>query len=221
MKYLAIETSTDRATVAISAFGELFCEELCHTRQHAQELLSMVSRVLRLAKVELNQLDGIVFGRGPGSFTGLRIACGVSIGLAYAHHLPLFPVSTLSAIARAAHDLGERHVLALMDARMNQVYWGHFTGDSFSVHEWVCNASDLVLPTTKSICLAGVGFEPYVAEMPAEIRVAIGKQCLIFPTARDMIHLVQEGHIQAVHVLDARPEYIRNQVTQVKGESGG
>ena len=104
MNLLAIDTSTEHATVAVTAHGELFSEEQGSMRQHAQFLLPMVERMLGLAGLSLTQLDGIVFGRGPGSFTGLRIACSVAKGLAYAHDLPLYPVSSLAAIAYEAHQ---------------------------------------------------------------------------------------------------------------------
>ena len=228
MKLLAIDTSTELATVAVTAHGELFSEEQGSIRQHAQFLLPMVDRLLGLAGVSLNQLDGIVFGRGPGSFTGLRIACSVAKGLAYAHNLPLFPVSSLAAIAHDVYQaevdgLSEINVLAMIDARMHQVYWGCFTGTSYVVDEQVSSASDIVTKSNTPLILAGVGFELYIAQLPQEIQAKIVKQCTVFPKATAMIQLVQGGHGTAVSAEEALPVYVRNQVThgKAKGDSGG
>jgi len=122
MNLLAIDTSTSYASVALEFNGTMFVEEAFEIREHARVLLTMVERVLSSAGTELKNLDGIVFGEGPGSFTGLRIACSVAKGLAYAHDLPLYPVGSLLAIAFEARHMNTS-VLAMMDARMNQVYW--------------------------------------------------------------------------------------------------
>lgn len=228
MNLLAIDTSTELATVAILANGKLHSEEQGSMRQHAQFLLPMIKRMLALAGLSFSQLDGIVFGRGPGSFTGLRIACSVAKGLAYAHDLPLFPVSSLAAIAYDAYQTelnqtSDTHVLAMIDARMHQVYWGVFAGELFSVPEQVSAVGDIKWDTKTPLILAGVGFELYTPELPEEIKALIVKQSAIFPKATAMIHLVQSGQITAVSAAEALPVYVRNQITHgsAKGESGG
>ena len=228
MNLLAIDTSTELATVAIAAHGELYSEEQGCMRQHAQFLLPMIERLLSQASLSVSQLDGIVFGCGPGSFTGLRIACSVAKGLAYAHDLPLYPVSSLAAIASLVyqtelHQLSDAGVLAMIDARMHQVYWGCFTSDAFSVEEQVSAVADIRLNMAKPLVLAGVGFELYAPQLPEEITKLIVKKCIIFPTALAMIHLVQGGQINAISAKEALPVYVRNQVTHgvVKGDSGG
>jgi len=234
MKLLAIDTSTELATVALAIDDVVFSEEQDSMRQHAQFLLPMVERVLTQAQLQLHQLDGIVFGQGPGSFTGLRITCSIAKGLAYAHDLPLFPVSSLAAIANEVYhtelDLTpDTRVLAMIDARMHQVYWGCFGGDGLPVIEQVSAAGDisqnagprpslhntgrLGLGPTKELILAGVGFESYIAQLPQTIQDQILKQRVVFPQARAMIRLVQTGQIQPVSAAAALPMYIRNQVT--------
>lgn len=218
MKLLAIDTSTDTATVALAVNGEIYTEEQAGMRQHAQFLLPMIERLLALAGLSCQKLDGIVFGRGPGSFTGLRIACSVAKGLAYAHDLPMYPVSSLAAIAHEV-GLGQR-ILTLIDARMHQVYWAYFSKDSFDAPEQVSVASEIKLPSDSPFILAGVGFEPYALQLPIELQAQIIQQRMIYPRAKAMIRLVEMGHIKAISAEAALPVYVRNQVTQ-GGESRG
>lgn len=220
MKLLAIDTSTERATVAIVSDGNIHCEEQHCMRQHAQFLLPMVERLLALSEITLAQLDGIIFGRGPGSFTGLRIACSVAKGLAYAHDLPLYPVSDLAAIAYQKWIEKKTAVLALIDARMHQLYWGYFTGDSFAVLEHVTAAADIFLPNPAPFIIAGVGYEPYLTQLPDILQRQIIQQHVVFPNANTLIYLVQSGQIQPVSVDEALPVYIRDQVTQGEATRG-
>ena len=225
MKLLAIDTSTERATVALLAHGEIHKEEQGSLRQHAQFLLTMIERLMAKAAISFNELDGVIFGRGPGSFTGLRIACSVAKGLAFAHDLPVYPVSGLSAIAydaRRNEGEGNATVLAMIDARMNQVYWGAFTAASYETEEFVMTATDIQLPISDSVILAGVGIEEYSTQFPQGLQEQIIKKYDISPSAQAMIELVQKGAVQSVSAAEALPVYIRNQVTHVaKGESNG
>jgi tRNA threonylcarbamoyladenosine biosynthesis protein TsaB len=119
MKLLALDTSTEWCSVA-AGDGDCWHEERIHAREaHSEHLLPMVDRVLAQSGYTLRALSGIAFGAGPGSFTGLRIACGVAQGLALGADLPVVPVGTLEAIAFA--DGGDR-VVACLDARMREVY---------------------------------------------------------------------------------------------------
>ena len=127
MKVLAVDTATEACSAALWVDGNLFERYEVIGRGHAERLLPMVQEVLAEAGVALSALDGIAFGRGPGSFTGLRIGAGVTQGLAFGAGLRVAPVSNLAALAsRAATVRGERFVLACLDARMAQVYWAAF-----------------------------------------------------------------------------------------------
>lgn len=224
MNLLAIDTSTELATVALTVDNKLYTEEQGSMRQHAQFLLPMIQRLLILAGISFKQLDGIVFGRGPGSFTGLRIACSVAKGLAYAHDLPMYPVGSLSAIASDVYETEkDAVVVAMIDARMHQVYWGCFTKASFEVQEQVSSAADIKLTSTGSVILAGVGLEPYIPQLPEHLQAQIIKHYTIAPNATAMIRLVQQNHIKPVSAEQALPVYVRNQVTHgaAKGESHG
>lgn len=217
MNLLAIDTSTSRASVALEYNGVMFLEEALEIREHARVLLSMVERVLASAKTELKYLDGIVFGEGPGSFTGLRIACSVAKGLAYAYDLPLYPVGSLRAIAaEASHQTQtshtKTHVLAIMDARMNQVYW-QLDPESSDQAPRVSAAEAVSVPVNTSLCLVGADYEPYIDRLKPEIRDAIVSSREIFPRADAMIRVVKTGSISSVTADAAMPAYVRQNVT--------
>lgn len=126
-RILAIDTATEACSVALWNNGEkhaLF--EIC-PREHTQRILPMVQQVLAESGVTLNQLDALAFGRGPGSFTGVRIGIGIAQGLAMGAELPMIGVSTLATMAQGAFRVtGATQVLAAIDARMGEVYWGQY-----------------------------------------------------------------------------------------------
>lgn len=120
MKILALDTSTEYLTLALALDGQCYGRELLAGQTHSQRILPLLRELLDEAGVELTDLDGIAFGAGPGSFTGLRIGCGVAQGLALGADLPVLAVSTLMALAE---DAGEaQQVIACLDARMGEVY---------------------------------------------------------------------------------------------------
>lgn len=227
MNVLAIDTSTERASVALSINGEMNSLEQGAQRQHAQLLLPMINQLLAEAEISFSQLDALVYGQGPGSFTGLRIACSVAKGLAYAHDRPLFPVSSLAAIAyQVIADMNDLEltanniaVLAIIDARMNQVYWGSFSQNNWKAEEKVSNIEDIQLNNNQPFILAGVGYEAYLADLPQSVCPLIKHHFTMYPQAQAMIRIALSGNIQAINAADALPLYIRNHVTQ--GESRG
>lgn len=213
MNLLAIDTSTSHASVALEFNGVMFLEEAFEMREHARVLLSMVERVLAKAGITLKDLDGLVFGEGPGSFTGLRVACSVTKGLAYAHDLPVYPVGSLRAIAaEASHKIPNMQVLAMMDARMHQVYWMFDPASKQQVAQ-VSAAKDVRVPKNTPLCLAGVDYEAYLDALPSELREAIVCTHEVFPRADVMIRVVQAGGISPVTADLAMPAYVRQQVT--------
>ncbi len=119
MRILALDTSTEYCSVALWEGGKVV--ERCELagQKHSEMLIEMVDAVLRQAGVKLAQLDGIGFGKGPGSFTGVRIACGAAQGLAFGAGLPVAGVCTLEALAQAS---GKPRVIAALDARMGEIY---------------------------------------------------------------------------------------------------
>jgi tRNA threonylcarbamoyladenosine biosynthesis protein TsaB len=227
MNLLALDTSTEYASVALIVNGEMRSKEQGAQCLHARLLLPMIEQLLAEAGLSLSQLDAIVFGRGPGSFTGLRIACSVAKGLAYAQDLPLFPVSSLAAIAHEVFltpdSVKNAAVLVMLDARMNQLYWGCFPRQGFSsaaVEEQVSAAADVEPRTNDRLIVAGVGYESYLQQLSFAVRGRISSQAIIYPKAEVMIRLVLTGQIKAVSAAEALPSYIRNQVTH-RGEARG
>ena len=127
MKILAVDAATEACSAALLA-GDALAERFeVIGRGHAGRLLPMADELLREAGLTARDLDGVAFGRGPGGFTGLRIAAGVAQGLAAGAGRPIVPVSNLAAVAAGAGRVsGAERVLACMDARMGQVYWAAF-----------------------------------------------------------------------------------------------
>lgn len=119
MNLLAIETSSDWCSAALWLDGRLALREARAGQRHSELILSMVDELLAEAGVKLADLGGVAFGAGPGSFTGIRIACGVAQGLAFGANLPVAPVSTLECLAQAS---GAQRVIACLDARIGEVY---------------------------------------------------------------------------------------------------
>ncbi len=126
-KILAVDTATENCSVALKVGNEIIARCEMAPREHTTKILPMVDSVLAEAGLTLNQLDALAFGRGPGSFTGVRIGIGIAQGLAFGAELPMIGVSTLAAMAQQAFRKQQAtHVLAAIDARMNEIYVGGY-----------------------------------------------------------------------------------------------
>ena len=123
MKLLVLDTSTEWCSAALWLDGHIQARRVLAEQRHSSLLLPMVEELLRASAIGLRQLDGIGYGAGPGSFTGLRIACAVTQGLAFGADLPVVGVSTLESIAE---QTGAERVLTVLDARMAEVYWAAY-----------------------------------------------------------------------------------------------
>ena len=127
MKLLGLETSGRVGSVALSVDGRVDSREIANAREQTERLLAVVDELLVGAGLEVARLDGIAFGRGPGSFTGLRVAAAVAQGLAAPASVPLLPVSSLLCLAqRAWRSERVAHSVACVDAHMGEIYWGEF-----------------------------------------------------------------------------------------------
>lgn len=211
MNLLAFDTSTERASIAVSNATAVFSDEIIGVRSHAQQILVIIDQLMRQAQLEWCQLDGIVFGQGPGSFTGLRVACSVAKALAFAHDLPVYPVSSLAAIAYTAQSLnehGQLTYLVMMDARMQQVYWSYANGSP-----QVSNVEDIVISGEEPVCLVGCGWSLYRAQLSPSIQARIQITYDMYPDAAVMIEMVKQGVVAAISAQAASPLYIRDQVT--------
>lgn len=219
MKILAIDTATERCSVALCIDGQWYERAVDTARGHADIVLPMVDDVLRQAGVGLRDLDGVAYGRGPGAFTGVRIAIGVVQGLAYGAELPTVGVSNLAAVAQQFATPGAR-ILVCMDARMNEVYWAVFeVGQDGHVRaaseERVTAPSAVVADGITS--LVGTGFKAYPELERKWPELPVQSDAL--PRARE-IALLGAAELRAGRgepAARARPVYLRDKVTFVKG----
>lgn len=216
MKLLAIETSTEKSSVALKIDDHLF-EETWTDQKQAQKILLAIEKILQASSTRLEALDGIVFGCGPGSFTGLRIACSITKGLAYGASLPVYPVSTLLAITQVVRNQSpSAHlpILTMLDARMQEWYWAFYPENSWQAEAQVSPAS-MVHMTDKTACiLAGVGYDVDYENLSDTIKNQIVEKIPAYPTAACMIQLVEAGKVSGINVAQAEPSYIRNSVIQ-------
>src|SRR5437763_6947067 len=132
MRFAAIETSTEWCSLALWNGGEITALERRAGNRHSELALPMLERLMAASALSLAQLDAIAFGAGPGSFTGLRIACGLTQGLALGRGLPVIGISSLEAIAQ---ESGESRVVACIDARMREVYYSALERQGTRWHE--------------------------------------------------------------------------------------
>ncbi len=218
MKLLAIDTATERCSVALLV-DERIAERATETpRGHADLVLPMVEAVLAESGLTLQQLDGLAYGRGPGAFTGVRIAVGVAQGLAYGAQLATVGISDLAAVAQQFAGAGAR-ILVCMDARMNEVYWGRFeaTPDGL-VRAVVPERVDRpeAVEAGDATVFAGTGFGAY--PQLAAGRAASAVHGAALPHAREIARLAAAellaGHGQPAD--RAQPVYLRDHVATVK-----
>ncbi len=130
MKILAVDASTEACSAAVYVNGEIVERLTLAPRKHIELLMPMTKEVVEAAEIELNELHGLAFSVGPGSFAGLRIACGFVQGLGAGLNIPIVPVSTLAALAYPVlEENPEAMVMPMLDAKMNEVYWAIYALD--------------------------------------------------------------------------------------------
>lgn len=225
MKVLAIDTATERCSVVL--YNEETCIERSQetARAHAELVLPMVSAVLEEAGLTMRELNGIAYGRGPGSFTGVRIAVSVVQGLAFAADLPTVGVSNLAAVAQQAARHGSSNsgdrILVCMDARMGEIYCAQFE----------CTDSGLVVLSGIEAVLRPEALLPEAVDRCAAITVVVGtglkahpslaaawahvrQQSDILPHAREIALLGRSALAagEGLPAWDAQPVYIRDRV---------
>jgi tRNA threonylcarbamoyladenosine biosynthesis protein TsaB len=222
---LAIETSSELASCALlNSRGSVLARESSGVRTHSQSVLPMVQELLREAGVKLADCDAIAFGAGPGSFTGVRTACGVAQGLAFGAGLPVLAMVTLEAMAEACRaQTGAVEVLAVLDARMNEVYWAQYrhTGGGWDiVHAPALSAPGAVAPQpADGLVACGNGFAAYPDAFAGK-DFAAGAQAGIMPHARELAVLGASALArgEAVPADAAQPLYLRNKVAYTSAE---
>jgi len=220
---LALDASTEALSIAIQFNGQIVKHfEVC-PQQHSQKVLPLVSELLDKAGCKLQDLDGIVFGRGPGSFTGVRISVAIAQGLAYGANLPLVGVSTLQAMAQQAIDEKQvESVVTGIDARMGEIYFAHYRKSGKGLAELSIDESEVVCAPTdlpesiKSLTAVGSAWEPY-AEQAADLNLDVISE-ITLPDAAYMLKIaeVEFEKGNTVKAADAQPHYVRDTVTWKK-----
>ncbi|HZC85364.1 MAG TPA: tRNA (adenosine(37)-N6)-threonylcarbamoyltransferase complex dimerization subunit type 1 TsaB [Steroidobacteraceae bacterium] len=230
MRILAIDTATENCSAALLLGERLLHREQRLERGAAEIILPMVAELLREADVTLSMLSAIAFGRGPGAFTGVRLAASVTQGLAFGAGLKVVPISDLQALAQRVLDdaPGIGRVLVCNDARMQELYWGCFerTAEGFaraSGEEHVSRPGEVRLPapwSSASCALpggpagAGSGFTVY-----PRLREELGLEVVLeglLPRAAEVARLAA-GEVEAGRILPAEqalPVYLRDDVTR-------
>ena len=225
MRVLAIDTSTEALSVALRDDQGTIERGMETARGHAEHLLSLIDAVLGEAGVRLAQLDGIAAGVGPGSFTGVRIGVAVAQGLSYGAGVPVVPVTSLEALAFAAIESGADRVIACLDARMGEVYWGCFAAEPLrglrALGSLDVSAAGLVrLPSADHYRGVGRGFTAY-PELAAHLGVEVdARSAAALPNAADMASLGAR-RLAAGGGLDPgdlKPEYVRDKVALTEAE---
>ena len=224
MRILAIDTATEACSAALWNDGTLSAHfEIC-PREHTQRILPLVQEVLNESGTQLTDLDALAFGRGPGSFTGVRI--GIAQGLALGAELPMIGVSTLATMAQGAwRKTGATRVLAAIDARMGEVYWAEYQRDEQGV--WHGEESEAVLKPEAvrerlqqlegEWATVGTGWQAW-PDLANGYGLTLADGAIQLPEAQDMLplacHLFTAGKTVAVE--HAEPVYLRNEVAWKK-----
>ncbi|MFY2765353.1 tRNA (adenosine(37)-N6)-threonylcarbamoyltransferase complex dimerization subunit type 1 TsaB [Arenimonas sp. MALMAid1274] len=224
MKLLAIETSTEACSVAVYVDGAVHARHELAPRRHTQLVLPWADQLLAEAGLRKSQLDAIAVGRGPGAFTGVRLAIALAQGLALALDRPVLPVSTLAVLAMQGQG---PHVVAAIDARMGEVYLGQFLRE----HDGLVTATsdERILPPARAEALvqphAGVG-TGFAAEQGALV-TALGAALSHFdaaalPRAADLARLAARAWTrgEAVAPDHIEPAYLRDKVALTLVEQG-
>ncbi|WP_404399719.1 tRNA (adenosine(37)-N6)-threonylcarbamoyltransferase complex dimerization subunit type 1 TsaB [Idiomarina seosinensis] len=235
---LAIDTATENCSAALQVGDRVYQRVAESPREHSQRLLPFVQELLSEADISLQQLQGLVVGSGPGSFTGVRIAISIAQGLAFSQQLPVYPVNSLQTLAQHAirsHSGkdGAAHpaiILSSIDARMAEIYYAlyeNINGIAVPLTEpavakpgpelFQQPLAQLQIDQDTVIAGAGTGWDSYhdllAQSLPGPVN--LHPDCRL-PEAKDMLSLVQAKQVQAISASELEPLYVRNEVTWKK-----
>jgi len=219
LKILAIETATEACSAALMIDGEAVQRFELAPRQHAELILPMVDQLLAQAGITLSQLDFFAYGRGPGSFIGVRIAASVTQGIAYGADLPVVAVSSLAALAQGS---GQDHVLAAIDARMNEIYWGEYKYSPETATVQLLGQEQLIAPgaatrqgDAQTNCVGvGSGWQTYGDELSQLLPRVSEFNGQAYPQAKSVAELAitEFNNGQVLTASQAVPVYLRDRV---------
>lgn len=227
MKLLAIETATDACSAALLIDGAIHSRFEIAPRRHAELILPMCDSLLTEAGLAPAELDAIAFGRGPGAFTGVRIAAGVAQGIAFGLDLPVVPISTLAAMAQEImSETDHTRVLAAIDARMGEIYWGYYERDDegcarLSGQEHVGKPDRVEQPAEFSWFGVGGGWSAHGEALIARLGDRqIGCDAQRLPRAEYVARLAERAFRAGLTVPAerAQPIYLRDEVAKKSHE---
>ena len=225
-KILAVDTATENCSVALMIGDDVISRCEYAPREHTTKILPMIDAVLADAGIKLKQLDALAYGRGPGSFTGVRIGIGIAQGLAFGANLPMIGVSTLAAMAQGSFRLHQaEHVLTAIDARMGELYWAQYQrkidGDWLLLGNEQVISPDVLLANVQADqntwLTAGTGWEAY-PELLSQLPFNAQRGSVLYPDSQDMVHLAKYAFARGeiVTAEAASPVYLRDTVTWKK-----
>jgi tRNA threonylcarbamoyladenosine biosynthesis protein TsaB len=215
MNLLGLETSSTVGSVALATPAGVRVREIATPREQTERILALTDELLTGAGLDLADLSGIAFGRGPGSFTGLRVAVAVAQGLAAVGRVPLLPVSSLLCLAeRAWREHGCEHALVCVDAHMGEVYWAEARRQGQVVGilaERLGVPADVVVPQGRGWCAVGNGFASHAAGLAAVAKVAARVLPGLEPSAVDLFPQAQRDLAagRTASAAEALPVYLR------------
>lgn len=217
MLILALETATDPGSIALWRDGKIIARTCPDRLSNSETLLPQAAETLRELGLNFGDVQGIAFGMGPGSFTGLRVSCGAAQGLAVARDLPLLGIGTLEAMALASG--GERVIVAL-DARMGEVYYGVYVQGKLQGEIGVYAPDAVPVPDSTGWVACGNGLSSYPVLLERLASVVNVWKPEIMPSAEAVVRLaaprLERG--EAIDPADAAPLYVRNKVAQTVAE---
>lgn len=218
MKVLAIETATESCSATLEIDGERFQQTKIAPRQHTELILPMIEQLLGQSGIKKQELDLLSFGRGPGAFTGVRIATGIIQGLAYSLNKPVVAISSLRALAQA-YILEHEYIATAFDARMGEVYWGCYKNND-GVAELIGKEKVLAPDSVELTELAtylgvGTGFGAYESVLQEKIGRNLSKiEAEVYPNAHEVLELalVEYEAGNSCVAGEVSPVYLRDKV---------
>lgn len=217
MNLLAIDTSTELGSIALWRDGELLRGDCPAGVSHSETLLPLIRTTMHTAGLSFAKLNAIAFAAGPGSFTGLRVACGVAQGLAFAHDLPVIPVGTLEAMALSS---GGQRVIVVLDARMGEIYCGFFVDGVALAAVAVCHPADVPVPDSPGWLACGNGLIAYPV-LRERLSACVQRwQPQRMPDAGSVARLavLRLARGEGLDAGEAMPLYVRNKVALTVAE---
>ncbi|PCJ31038.1 MAG: tRNA (adenosine(37)-N6)-threonylcarbamoyltransferase complex dimerization subunit type 1 TsaB [Gammaproteobacteria bacterium] len=226
MNILALDTCTEYCSTALIFQGQVYKKSEITSRGHSDLILGMMDDVFKQAGASISDVDALAFGRGPGSFTGVRVGVGVTQGIAFAREIPVIPISSLAAVAQhAADELNVEYIAVAMDARMGEVYAAHFQCIEGIVRllddEQVCPPEKFKPVSKQSWVGVGTGWNVYNDILSQNFTDNLSSvHADYFPHSTSILKLatIEAEAGRLLPAEQAMPVYLRNNVAKKKAQ---